>query len=152
MVILTTLKQKDILKWQMNDRQALFSEKRFLSPRRGSNLQPSDDRWDAQTIELPKLRWWAKVHVSHMCDLSGSHYMLIMILMIFIYFEKCVWELGDIVIYLEISLSLGSSIVTMSQQSSSSCGFDPRLELRNRAWRPFIYHLIIRLWRQYCSF
>ena len=32
----------------------------FLSPRRGSNPQPSDDRWDALTIELPRLRWWAR--------------------------------------------------------------------------------------------
>ena len=28
----------------MNDRQALSSEKRFLSPKRGSNPQPSDDQ------------------------------------------------------------------------------------------------------------
>ena len=36
----------------MNDRQALSSEKRFLSPRRGSNPQPSHDRWDAVTIHM----------------------------------------------------------------------------------------------------
>ena len=37
----------------MNNGQALSSEKRFLSPRRGSNPKPSDDRGHAQTIELP---------------------------------------------------------------------------------------------------
>ena len=40
----------------MNDRQALYSKKRFLSLRLGSNPQPSDHRWDALTIELPRLR------------------------------------------------------------------------------------------------
>ena len=45
----------------MNLRQALTSEKRFLSPRRGSNSQPSDDRRDALTNELPRLRWQAQV-------------------------------------------------------------------------------------------
>ena len=55
----------DVLRWQINVRQALSMEKRFLSPRRGSNPQPSDDRWDALTIELPNLRWWAKVQVQH---------------------------------------------------------------------------------------
>ena len=34
--------------------------KRFLSPKRGSNPQPSDDRCDALTIDLPRLRWWAR--------------------------------------------------------------------------------------------
>ena len=57
----------------LNVRQILSSEKRFLIPRRRSNLQPSDDRWDALTIELPRLRWWAKVEVRHKCDLSGNH-------------------------------------------------------------------------------
>ena len=74
--------------WEMNVRQTLSSEKRFLSPRQGSKPQPSDDRWDAPTIELPRLRWWAKVQVQHMCDLRGSHYLLIRWSMryIFIYF------------------------------------------------------------------
>ena len=31
--------------------------KRFLSPRRGSNPQPSDDWLDALTIDLLRLRW-----------------------------------------------------------------------------------------------
>ena len=84
----------DVLRWQINVRQALSMEKRFLSPRRGSNPQPSDDRWDALTIELPRVRWWAKVHVRHMCDLSGSHYLLIMKLMKFVFLET--WKLGDI--------------------------------------------------------
>ena len=39
----------------MNVRQALTSQKRFLSPRQESHPQPSDDRRDAQTIELPRL-------------------------------------------------------------------------------------------------
>ena len=64
------------LEWWMNVRQALSSEKRFLSPRQGLNPQPSDDRWDALTIDLPRLRWWAKVQVWHVCGLSRSHCML----------------------------------------------------------------------------
>ena len=44
-----------------NVRQAFSSEKLFLSPRRGSNPQPSDDRWDALTIKLPRHRWRAMV-------------------------------------------------------------------------------------------
>ena len=36
----------DILRWEMNDRQALSSEKRFLSLRRGSDPRPSDDRFN----------------------------------------------------------------------------------------------------------
>ena len=47
----------------MNHRQALFSNKLFLSSRRGSNPHPSGERWDALTIELPRLRWQAKVQV-----------------------------------------------------------------------------------------
>ena len=39
----------------------------FLSPGRGSNPQPSDDRLDDLTIELPRLRWWAKVQIRHIC-------------------------------------------------------------------------------------
>ena len=40
--------------WKMlRDRQALTSEKRFLSPERGLKPQLSDDRWGALTIELP---------------------------------------------------------------------------------------------------
>ena len=41
--------------------------KRFLSPRRGSNPQPSDDRWDSLIIELPRVRWWIlmMVRASH---------------------------------------------------------------------------------------
>ena len=48
----------------MNDRQALTPGKRFLSPRRRSNPRPFDDRWDALTIELLRLRWRAKVQVA----------------------------------------------------------------------------------------
>ena len=67
--------------WQLGDihgcsldvRQPLTSEKRFLSPRRGSNPQNSDDWRDALTIELPRLKWRAKVRVPCMCDKCGSH-------------------------------------------------------------------------------
>ena len=45
----------------------LFTQKTILSPRRGPNPQPSDDRWDALTIEPPWLRWWAKVQVPYIC-------------------------------------------------------------------------------------
>ena len=37
------------------------------------NTQPSDDRWDAPTTELPRLRWCAKVQVRPICYLCGSH-------------------------------------------------------------------------------
>ena len=73
--------------WEMNVRQALPSEKRFLSPRRGSNAQPSDDQWDALTIELSRLRWWTKVQVQHKFDLSRSQYMRDILQL---------WELGNI--------------------------------------------------------
>ena len=63
----------DILRWQMNIYQALSSEKRFLSPRQGSNPQPSDDQWDALIIELPRLKWWAKVQVWHMYYLWATY-------------------------------------------------------------------------------
>ena len=36
--------------------------KMFLSPRRESNLQPTDLWWDALTIELPGLRWQREGH------------------------------------------------------------------------------------------
>ena len=36
--------------------------KMFLSPRRESNPQPSNLRWDALTIELPGLRWQKEGH------------------------------------------------------------------------------------------
>ena len=36
-----------------------------LRLRQVSNPQPSDDRWSALTIELSRLRWWAKVQVRH---------------------------------------------------------------------------------------
>ena len=43
----------------------LYSQKNyFRAPRQGPNPQLSDDRWDPQTIEPPRLRWWAKVQVS----------------------------------------------------------------------------------------
>ena len=38
-----------------------------LSPRRGLNPQPSDDRLDDLTTELPRLRWWAKVQIQYIC-------------------------------------------------------------------------------------
>ena len=101
----------------MNVRQALSSEKRFLSPRRGSNPQPSDDG-ETLTIELPKLRWWAKVQVRHLCDLSGSHYMLIM------------WHLT---IWVLVTQWLGR--LTGHQKSGAQKSFS-----EDRAWRTFIYH------------
>ena len=103
----------------MNVRQALSSDKRFLSPRRGSNLQPSDNRWDAPTIELPRRRWWAMVQVRHICDLSGSHYMLVMIWWLPLRSHICrTYTLAD-------HLSLGSSMVRASHRSLEGCGFVP---------------------------
>ena len=49
----------DIKKEFLNDRWTFVKlypqKKRFLSPRRGLNEQPSDDRWNALTTELPRL-------------------------------------------------------------------------------------------------
>ena len=47
-------------------------------------------------------------------------------------------------------LSLGSSMIRASHRSSEGCGFDPRIELRNRfsedrAWRTFIYQKLLPL-------
>ena len=109
------------LEWQMNVRQALSSEKWFLSPRQRSNPRPSDDRWDALTIELPRLRWRAKVQVRHMCDLSSSHDMLIMLLMRYIFLEMGInisWMPFRSHICrtctLACHLSVGSSMVSVS--------------------------------------
>ena len=90
----------------MNDRQAQSSEKQFLSPSRGSNPQHSYDQWDAQTIELPRLRWWANVEVRHTCDLSGSHNMLIILLMWCIF-----WKCGSLEISWMIDKRSSSSIL-----------------------------------------
>ena len=57
----------------MNVFQTHTAEKGFLRSRRGLNPQPPDDRRDDLIIEPPKLRWWAKVQVEHMCDICGSH-------------------------------------------------------------------------------
>ena len=80
----------------MNVCQALTSKKSFLSPRGESNPQPYDDRWDVVTIELPRLRKWAKEQVRHICDLSGSHYMLMLIILLMRYIcKKCrSWEIS----------------------------------------------------------
>ena len=43
---------------EMKDCQALYSENDFWAP--VGNSQPSDDRWDALSIELPRLRWRAR--------------------------------------------------------------------------------------------
>ena len=53
---INNLQMKDVLWWSMNVHQALITERQFLSSRQGSNPQPSDDRWDAVTIDLPRLR------------------------------------------------------------------------------------------------
>ena len=79
--------------WVRDERSSSsILRKRFLSRSRGSNPQPSDDRWDALTIELPTLIWWAKVQVWHMCDLSGSHYMLMMWSMRYIFWIVGAWR------------------------------------------------------------
>ena len=87
----------------------LSSEKRFVSPRKGPNPQPSDDWWDALTTELPKLRWRAMVRVQHMWCLCSSYDMLI------------------------IPLKDNNNYVNSSNEvnNSEGCGFDPRLGLRN---------------------
>ena len=109
----------------MNVLQALSPEKRFLSPRRGLNPQFSGDRWDAPTIELWRLRWWTEVQVWHMCDLSRSHYMLIMIMMRYI-FE--LWEL-------RYTLNERWTLVKLYPQKNDFWAPD-----EDRAWRAFISH------------
>ena len=49
--------------WFEDSPQLRISGKRFLSPRRMSNPQRPDDRWDALTNELPRLRRGAKVQI-----------------------------------------------------------------------------------------
>ena len=48
----------------MNNHQALSSEKRFVSPRCGSNLQPSDNQWGKVQV------WhkWKPVYVNNYID------------------------------------------------------------------------------------
>ena len=58
----------------------LTTEKGFLSPWWGWNPKPFDDRWAALNIELPRLRWWAKVGVRHVCSLCGGYDMFIILL------------------------------------------------------------------------
>ena len=53
----------------------------FLSPRRDSNPQPSDLRWDALTIELPGLRWQREGYdvywFVYWCVLAHATYVLL---------------------------------------------------------------------------
>ena len=49
--------------------------KMFLNPRRESNPQPSDLRWDALTIELPGLRWQREGHDMYLF-VSATHVLL----------------------------------------------------------------------------
>ena len=66
------------IEWMMDERlSSSCRRKTVLSPKRGSNPQSPDDRWDAPTIELPKLRRRAKVQVRNVRDLRGSHDILI---------------------------------------------------------------------------
>ena len=46
-------------------RQAVTSVKWFLGPKQKLNLQPTDDQWEAQTIEIPRLKQQAQVQVQH---------------------------------------------------------------------------------------
>ena len=66
---------------QMNDSWTfvkLYPQKNnFWIPRREWNPQPSDDWWDALTIEIPRVRRWVKLQARHTYDLSWSHYMLL---------------------------------------------------------------------------
>ena len=81
-----------IIRFKVDERSSSsILRKWFLSPRRGSNPQPSDDRLDALTIELPRLRWWAKVQIRYiyMWDLSGSHYTLILYIYLNIFKLSC---------------------------------------------------------------
>ena len=59
----------------MNFRQVLSSEKRFLSPRRGSNLQRSDDRWGIQLCAEQLYDIYSNVkHKEHSRDRQGAIY------------------------------------------------------------------------------
>ena len=149
----------------MNVRQALSSEKRFLSPRRGSNPQPSDfwilvvqwlqcltghqkvatliPIWGSEIVFL-RLEL-TNVHLSFKIPPS-SHISKIHIINI-IMNVKCLPLRSHICRNCTLApyLSLGSSMVTASCWSSKGCGFDRCLGLRNRfseyrAWRTFIYH------------
>ena len=69
----------DITDERINNGQAHSTGKRFLSSRRGLSLQPPDDEWEAQTIDLRRLRWRAGMQVQHTPCQYGSCDLLIMI-------------------------------------------------------------------------
>ena len=57
----------------------ILSEKRIPSPRQGSTPQASNNQWDALTIELPRLRWKAKVLIRYnTCCPCSSHQMFML--------------------------------------------------------------------------
>ena len=73
--------------------------KMFLSPRRESNPQPSDLRWDALTIELPGLRWQREGHDVYRF-VCATHVLLIQM-----YVYDGYWCCSELHIYLERELS-----------------------------------------------
>ena len=79
----------------MNDHQAAFSEKRFQIPKPGSNPQPCDDLWAAQTIELLRLIWWAKMGWHTVCATWAEATIYVNNDIDETYILE-VWELGDI--------------------------------------------------------
>ena len=151
----------------MNDRQALSSENRFQNPRRGWNPQPSDDRWDALTIELPRLSWRAKVQIRLISDLSKSHYMLIMIWNLYFRGERA-WRYLEMIKELSLSSIPGKTIYDPQTRiepttflmtgngggSNERCGFDPDRIPKHRfevtTWCPFNRHLNRRCLGFYC--
>ena len=122
------------LEWMIDERLPNSHLRKMISePYTGTEPQSCDDQWDALTIELPRLKWRAKVQVRHMCDLSSCH-----------------------------DMHLSSPSVLVAQWLERLTGHQvtgsmPRLGLRNRfseirAWRSFIYHsfkvspILITLW------
>ena len=84
----------NILRWWMNDCQALYSKKTISEPQRG--IEPTTFWW----LVRHSNHWATKTQMesqgaslTYMCDLRGSHYILIMIGEIY---KLDVWELGSI--------------------------------------------------------
>ena len=121
----------DILRWQMNDFQAPSSEKRFVSPRQGSNPQPSNDWWDALTIEPPGLRGRAKVQVWHVRPKRKPLYVNNDIDEIYILKE---WELGDILRWQMNDRQAPSSEKRFLGISSQVVIYFPRAETAPKKW------------------
>ena len=106
----------NILRWQMNDRQALYSEKQFLSPRRGSNPQLSDDRKNVWPLSYQ--------------DSDGE--------------PRCKFDVQLIIYHIYLGSSMVRACNQSSEGCGFDLRLGLRNRfLEYKAWRSFIYHLKI---------